>query len=258
MKMNKNWTRLWLLVISLFVLIGLSAQLQAQGEESSLDESAVLEGDYDEGVSFLRQFVIEGGPIVWFVLMPLSFYSCYQAIDLSIKTSRKILLPQENTEQLKKIAEKGDKEVIKSAAAKQDDLLSYSLSRAFNLVKTKEVGYMGLQQMISDVLQERTLEILRKVERLNLTGNISPMVGLFGTVFGMIKSFNTIVEAGGQPDASQLAGGISVALVTTFWGLFVAIPSLFIYGYLRNKLEAMASEAAVEAETVLDKIEDIY
>ena len=256
MDKNKTWARLGILLVSGIVLLTFVGKLQAF-DEGVLDKSVVLEGDYQEGTSFLRQFVIEGGPIVWCVLMPLSFYSCYQAIDMSIKINRKSLLPQPICDSYKKFAGKGDLVSLREAAKKSDDLLSVSLLRALSLVKSQKIGYAGLQQVISEVLQEKTLDILRKVERLNLTGNISPMIGLFGTVFGMIKSFNTIVEAGGQPNASDLAGGISIALVTTFWGLFVAIPSVFVYGFLRNKLEALASEAAVEAESVLDLLEDV-
>ena len=81
------------------------------------------------------------------------------------------------------------------------------------------------------------------------------MVGLFGTVFGMIKLFNAIVQAGGQPQPAHLAGGISVALVTTFWGLFIAIPALTVHGIFRNRIEALVSEAATEAENIMPQIQ---
>jgi biopolymer transport protein ExbB len=80
------------------------------------------------------------------------------------------------------------------------------------------------------------------------------MVGLFGTVFGMIKLFNAIVIAGGQPQPAQLAEGISVALVTTFWGLFIAIPALAIHGVFQNRIETILSDATVEAENILPQI----
>ena len=87
-----------------------------------------------------------------------------------------------------------------------------------------------------------------------LIGNVSPMVGLFGTVFGMIKLFNTIVTAGGQPQPAQLADGISIALVTTLWGLFIAIPALAIHGVFRNRIETLASDAVTEAENIMPEI----
>lgn len=256
MKNDRNWGRVGLLVISFMIFVGLAGQLNAL-DENALNEDVVLANDYTQGTSFLSQFVIQGGPIVWFILMPLSFYACYQAIDLSIKINKKNLLPDDRCELYRKLAEKGTVDQLKTESAKSYDILSVSLNKAFSFTKKQTDRYASVHQVVAEVLQEKTLEILRQVEGLNLAGNISPMIGLFGTVFGMIKAFNTIVEAGGQPNASQLAGGISVALVTTFWGLFVAIPSLFIYGLLRNKLEVLASSASVEAEEILDMIEGL-
>ena len=70
----------------------------------------------------------------------------------------------------------------------------------------------------------------------------------------MIKLFNAIVTAGGQPQPAQLAGGISVALVTTFWGLFIAIPALALHGVFRNRIETLISDAVTEAENIMPQI----
>ena len=70
----------------------------------------------------------------------------------------------------------------------------------------------------------------------------------------MIKLFNAIVVAGGQPQPAQLADGISVALVTTFWGLFIAIPALAIHGVFRNRIEALAGDAVTESENIVPEI----
>ncbi|MHC4455943.1 MAG: MotA/TolQ/ExbB proton channel family protein, partial [Planctomycetota bacterium] len=114
--------------------------------------------------------------------------------------------------------------------------------------------WFRMRNLLFESLQEQALGYVRKIEWINLIGNVSPMVGLFGTVFGMIKLFNAIVMAGGQPQPAQLAEGISVALVTTFWGLFIAIPALAIYGVFQNRIEALASDAVAEAENILPQI----
>ena len=80
------------------------------------------------------------------------------------------------------------------------------------------------------------------------------MVGLFGTVFGMIKAFNILGIAAGQPRPDQLAAAISIALITTFWGLLVAIPALVMHGIFRARLEEIADEAAVELENLFRQI----
>ncbi|MBS3821854.1 MAG: MotA/TolQ/ExbB proton channel family protein, partial [Phycisphaerae bacterium] len=94
---------------------------------------------------------------------------------------------------------------------------------------------------------------LRGLELLNVFGAVGPMVGLFGTVYGMIVAFWTIVDAGGQPDPAQLAAGISTALVTTFWGLVVGIPAVAAGALIRTKIEALVTEAMVEAEALIGR-----
>jgi biopolymer transport protein ExbB len=71
---------------------------------------------------------------------------------------------------------------------------------------------------------------------LSLIAAVSPMLGLFGTVQGMIITFNVIANSEVQPKPAQLAGGISTALVTTFEGLVVAIPMTALYAVFRNRV----------------------
>ncbi len=96
-----------------------------------------------------------------------------------------------------------------------------------------------------------TTRRLRLIEPLHVLGNVAPMVGLFGTVYGMILAFQTIVAAGGTPSPKMLAAGIGTALTTTFWGLIVAIPALSGYALLRNKIDALTSEADAVVEEIV-------
>jgi len=70
-------------------------------------------------------------------------------------------------------------------------------------------------------------------------------------VFGMILAFSKIVEEKGMPDPSQLAESVGVALVTTFWGLIVAIPALAVYAFMRNRIDALTSESMMLAQTII-------
>jgi biopolymer transport protein ExbB len=92
---------------------------------------------------------------------------------------------------------------------------------------------------------------LRGLERLNLLGQVAPMIGLFGTVYGMIVAFQGIVANGGAADPGLLAGGIGTALVTTFWGLVVAIPAMSAYAILRNRTIAFSDEALASSDEMI-------
>jgi biopolymer transport protein ExbB len=99
---------------------------------------------------------------------------------------------------------------------------------------------------------------LRELERLNVLGQVAPMIGLFGTVYGMIVAFQTIASTGGAADPVLLAGGIGTALVTTFWGLLIAIPATSAYALVRNRAIATSDEmlAAVDEMVALFRPKD--
>lgn len=83
--------------------------------------------------------------------------------------------------------------------------------------------------------QRRELE--SRVAALGVIAQITPLMGLLGTVIGMIRAFMTIQTLGGQVEATHLAGGIWEALITTAAGLSVAIPALIFYHYLQSRIE---------------------
>ena len=112
-------------------------------------------------------------------------------------------------------------------------------------------GYGAMERALEESADAEATRLLRPIEVLNVLGNIAPMVGLFGTVYGMIVAFQSLVDAGGSPDPVELAAGISTALVTTFWGLVVAIPALAGYALIRNKVDALTAEALLEAEQII-------
>jgi len=96
------------------------------------------------------------------------------------------------------------------------------------------------QEVIDSALQEAILRQVPKLERfiptLALFAAISPLMGLLGTVSGMIQTFQIITEVG-TGDPAQLAGGISVALLTTYFGLCVAIPLMIVHHFLKSQVD---------------------
>ena len=97
------------------------------------------------------------------------------------------------------------------------------------------------REVVKEAVEDTGRAVVHELERyLNTLGTIagiSPLLGLLGTVIGMIKVFSAIMQAG-VGDPAPLAGGISEALITTAAGLTVAIPSFFFYRYFRGKVRA--------------------
>jgi biopolymer transport protein ExbB len=102
---------------------------------------------------------------------------------------------------------------------------------------------------------EREVHHLRKNLRiLNGMVTIAPLLGLLGTVIGMIKAFNVIALYQGMGKTEMLADGISTALLTTAGGLTVAIPAYFAYLYLVSRADALISDVDAQAQTVVELI----
>jgi len=97
-----------------------------------------------------------------------------------------------------------------------------------------------------------TVRLHAKIGYLSLIGNIAPMMGLLGTVQGMITAFQKIAQVV-NPEPSQLAEGISMALVTTFLGLVVAIPTMVCFFYFRNRVNRISIEIMETCEELFDR-----
>jgi biopolymer transport protein ExbB len=114
------------------------------------------------------------------------------------------------------------------------------------------------RELIKEAVEDTGRHVVYRLERfLNTLGTIagiSPLLGLLGTVIGMIKVFSSILEHG-VGDANVLAGGISEALITTAAGLTVAIPSFFFYRYFKGRVEEYVVSMEEQAINLIEAIE---
>jgi biopolymer transport protein ExbB len=111
-----------------------------------------------------------------------------------------------------------------------------------------------IRESIEDTGRHVVHELDRFIGTVGTIASLSPLMGLLGTVFGMIRTFNAISVTGiGNP--ASLAGGIGEALITTAAGLTVAIPSLLAYKYLRGRVQTLVVQMEKEAMKLVDAIE---
>jgi biopolymer transport protein ExbB len=118
-------------------------------------------------------------------------------------------------------------------------------------------GYDQAIEAMQEVGEEENMKLEHRLSYMALIGTISPMVGLFGTVHGMITSFSVIAQSESQPKASELAGGISTALFTTLLGLFIAIPAIAAYNILRNRISRLVLEVGILSEGLMSRFENL-
>ena len=110
-----------------------------------------------------------------------------------------------------------------------------------------------IEQAISEMGDEESIRLHQKIGWLSLIANLAPMMGLLGTVGGMVTAFDKIASSGGQASPAELAGGISVALLTTLFGLIVAIPTTAVFVFLRNNLVISVIEVGAIIEDLFER-----
>lgn len=219
-------------------------------------------GDADAGgtISFAEMFFLSknvdtdslnllGSFLIWLLLL-MSIATIALIIHFLLQNRRINVVPEDLVGDLEGLlGERKFREAIQLAENDESifgEVMHAALTEASN-------GYGAMERAVEETADLASTRKLRGLELLNVFGAVGPMVGLFGTVYGMIVAFWTIVDAGGQPDPAQLAAGISTALVTTFWGLVVGIPAVAAGALIRTKIEALVTEAMVEAEALIGR-----
>ncbi|MDP3028436.1 MAG: MotA/TolQ/ExbB proton channel family protein [Deltaproteobacteria bacterium] len=112
-----------------------------------------------------------------------------------------------------------------------------------------------LIEIASAVGSQAVVNIEGKLRLLPLVVQLAPLLGLLGTVTGMIRAFQVIEHIGGKVNAMALAGGIWEAMLTTAFGLFVAIPTAFCHFMLEKRVDGLAEEVNVAASRVLSTVD---
>lgn len=115
--------------------------------------------------------------------------------------------------------------------------------------------YAHAVEIMQEVGEEENLKLEHRLSYMALIGTVSPMVGLLGTVQGMISSFQTIATSPVTPKPSELAQGISTALFTTLIGLAIAIPAIVAYNLLRNRVSRLVLEVGIVSEGLMSRFQ---
>lgn len=187
------------------------------------------------------------GAIMILILLALSLTSAYLIFDHLMTVRRKDLMPDGLSERVRQSLLAGDVAAAQEACNAQPSFLSFVLMHG---ISELEFGWNAVEKAVEDALAEQSARLFRKIEYLSVIGNIAPMVGLLGTVIGMIIAFQNVASTQGTASAPQLAEGIYQALITTVGGLIVAIPSIGAFAIFRNRIDQFVAESAYMAQHV--------
>lgn len=196
------------------------------------------------------EIVRAGGPIMWPIIV-CSIAAAAIILERMWTLQEKRVLPGDLVQKIWQLVEANqinDKIIV---ALEQNSPLGKVLAAGLaNRHRTREV----MMERLEDTGRHVVHELERFLNTLGTIAGVTPLLGLLGTVTGIIKAFNAI-QAGGMGDPRMLSGGIAEALITTAAGLCVAIPALIAYRYLRGKVDRIVIAMEKDAIRLADAVE---
>ena len=188
------------------------------------------------------------GLMILLVLISLSIAAVYLVIDQVISLRRVDFIPDGLSAEVASALRESRWSDAETALQRHPSVLAGVVSVA---LANREFGWSEMEKSVEDALVEQSARMHRRIDYLSMIANLSPMVGLLGTVTGMIFAFRQVAASRGAAGAGDLAEGIYQALVTTVGGLIVAIPALAASGVLRARVDELLSEVTRHAEAAL-------
>lgn len=219
-----------------------AAQETGDSPQAVAEEKGFLEIVFSGGVS---------GIVIMSALIALSLTATYLIIEHLWTIRRTELLPEGLADTVRQLVVTGKFREADEACQAKPSLLSFIL--AHGLAET-DGDWSSIEKALEDATAEQSARLFRKVEYLSVIGNIGPMLGLLGTVTGMIQAFQQVASTQGSAGAADLAEGIYEALVTTVAGLIIAIPSLGAFAIFRNRVDEIVADAAYVAHHALNPL----
>ena len=228
----------------------------AQEEEQAVAEKDVVAADNNSDGGKISYLAWATQSLGWFyglVFLGLSFTLVALFVMNLLTARRENVVPSALVAEFEQHLEAKKMQEAYDLARNDESFLGHVLSAGLAKVST---GYNEAIEAMQEVGEEENMRLEHRLSYLALIGTLSPMIGLLGTVDGMINSFKLIANtATGAPDPQALAQGISTALFTTFIGLVLAIPALAAYNLLRNRVSRLVLEVGIVSEGLMSRFQ---
>lgn len=213
----------------------------------------------EPGTSLLKY--VHGGGLIGYIIIALSIAAVALVVVHAVQLRRSRLLPEMQQQQLSEMLGRGEVEQALQYCMlpEHDSYLTRIMAPGLTRFLRSAFGSFEVKTALEEAGEEQTARLYRSTDALGVIGSIAPLLGLLGTVQGMIGAFDTVATGAVNTSGyyEQLAGNISLALITTLQGLVVAIPTVALFTFFRNRIDAYASEAAQVVEQLAILLETV-
>ena len=224
------------------LMFRLSAMAEQEGAPAGEGSKGLLDIIFSGGITGLAILIL---------LLALSLTAVYLVVDHMLTLRATEIMPVELGVRIRELLSAGKYREADALCRETPCFLSFVVSHGLGEL---EGGWSAVEKAMEDAMAEQSARLFRKIEYLSVIGNIAPMVGLLGTVTGMIFAFQQVASTQGAAGAGDLAEGIYQALVTTVGGLIVAIPSLGAFAVFRNRVDHLVAEASYVAQHTMSPV----
>jgi biopolymer transport protein ExbB len=170
-----------------------------------------------------------------------------------LEVREKAIAPPDSINRLTDLLRAKRWEDARAAVANDKSVVAGIVSAAMD-AKARNLSGQAIRDAAELAAGELSAKWFRRIDLLNIIGNLGPLVGLAGTVWGMILAFTSLGASGGQAGPADLSMGISKALFHTLLGLVLAIPCLLAYGLFRAKVDRLCTRALVAGGELVEEI----
>ena len=258
-------SRFWCLVLALLVG-GLSfAHPNSTSFAQDEEKSAAVDDNSRPGAdgkaaepkkpqeTFLA-WMIRASGIFGFLIMLVSFAMVAIIMMIALQLRRDNYLPTAFIEEFEQQLQAKDYQGAYETAKGSDSFIGRILAAGMGRLSR---GFDEAVEQMQQVGEDETMAMEHKIGYLALIGSVAPMLGLLGTVQGMVLSFQVIANSTTSPKPSELADGIATALFTTLEGLVVAIPAIIFYALYKNRLARFLMECGFVAENLMKNFQNM-
>jgi biopolymer transport protein ExbB len=214
----------------------------AAGQDTAQEATgaSAAQAQFDIGEMF------KAGGVVGLIIIAMSVFMVALIVEHAISIRRGALMPQGLADEVHQLLSQLQFAQATEHCRARSSFLGNMLGAGLS-----EIGlaYSSIEKAMEDRAAAQAARLFRKIDYLQIIGTLAPMLGLLGTVWGMIQAFLQF-EAKANPQVAELAPGIYKALVTTLIGLSVAVPALASFAIYRNRIDELVAEASQLAEHV--------
>jgi len=190
--------------------------------------------------------LLQAGGTIGYLIIALSVAMVALIVEHLLSIRRASLMPAGLADDCRAAIAAGQLQRADELCRERPSFLGYVVASG---LREAAFDYEAVEKGMEDAAHEQAARLFRKIEYLSVIGTIAPMLGLMGTVWGMILAFGEFSEKA-NPQVAEFAPGISHALVTTLMGLCVAVPSLAMFAIFRNRIDEYVAETSLLAEQV--------